>query len=122
VDGNDEIHVERVVSAVDCGLAVNPLSVQAQVEGGTMDAIATTLFSAVTIEAGGVAESSYADFGWARMADAPKLEVHLISSSAQVGGMGEVGYPAAQAAVANAVLAATGKRLRKLPARLHGLT
>lgn len=122
VDGNDEIHVERVVSVVDCGMAVNPLSVQAQVEGGTMDAIATTLFSAITIEAGGVAESSYADFGWARMADAPQQEVHLISSSAQVGGMGEVGYPAAQAAVANAVLAATGKRLRKLPARLHGLT
>lgn len=122
VDANDEIHVERVVSAVDCGLAINPLSVQAQVEGGTMDAIATTLFAAITIANGGVVESNFADFGWARMPDAPRMEVHIVPSSAQVGGMGEVGYPAAQAAVANAVLAATGKRLRKLPARLHGLS
>jgi isoquinoline 1-oxidoreductase beta subunit len=122
VEANDEIHVERVVSAVDCGLAVNPLSVQAQVEGGTMDAVATTLFAAITIANGGVVESNFADFGWARMADAPRMEVHIVPSSAQVGGMGEVGYPAAQAAIANAVLAATGKRLRKLPARLHGLS
>lgn len=107
--------VRRVVAVVDCGLAINPLGVQAQVQGATMDAIATTLHAAITIKDGGVAEELLGEFGWARMPDAPKLEVYVLGDSDTPGGMGEVGYPAAVPAVTNAIFAACGKRLRRLP-------
>lgn len=117
VDGHPM--VRRVVAVVDCGLAINPLGIEAQIQGATIDAIATTLFAGITIDKGGVKESTFTDFGWARMPDAPKVEVHIISEGDTPGGMGEVGYPAAGAAVANAIFAATGKRIRKLPLRTN---
>lgn len=118
---DDEPKVRRMIAVVDCGLAVNPLGVEAQVEGATMDAIATLLHAAITIEKGGAVEDMLGDFGWARMSDAPKMETYIIAEGDTPGGMGEVGYPAAGPAVANAIAAATGKRLRKLPLKLNGL-
>ena len=107
--------VLRVVAVLDCGLAVNPLGVEAQIQGATMDGIATLLHSAITIKDGGAEQRSWAEFGWARHSDAPHIEVHLISGSNQPGGIGEVGFPASGPAVLNAIFAATGKRLRSLP-------
>lgn len=113
--------VRRVVAVVDCGVAINPLGIEAQIQGATLDAVSTTFYSEITIKDGGVQQSTFADFGWAKMADAPKVEVHIIADGDQPGGMGEVGYPAAGAAIANAIFAATGKRLRRLPLRVSDL-
>lgn len=118
---NGEPFVRRVVAVVDCGVAINPMGIEAQIQGATVDAIATTLFAGNSIEKGGVPESTFHDFGWAKMEDAPRVEVHIIADGNTPGGMGEVGFPAAGAAVANAIFAATGKRLRNLPMRVHGL-
>jgi len=112
---NGNIKVNRVVAAVDCGLAINPLGVEAQVQGASTDGLSTALKAAITIEDGGVAQSTFADYEWLTMAEAPPVEVHIIDSGNEPGGMGEVGYPATSAALANALFAATGRRFRKLP-------
>lgn len=111
------VKVKRLVSAVDCGVAVNPLGVEAQVEGSIMDGIACALVAEITLENGGVKQSSFRDFEWSHMADTPQMEVHIIPSREAPGGMGEVAYPAVAPAVANAVFSATGKRCRNLPIR-----
>lgn len=110
-----EAKVLRVVAVVDCGLAINPLGVEAQVEGATMDAVSTTMGAEITIRNGGVRQINFGDYGWGRMVHAPRMEVHVISEGDTPGGMGEVGYPAAGPAIANAIFAATGQRIRKLP-------
>jgi isoquinoline 1-oxidoreductase beta subunit len=117
VKSSGEVKVHRVVAVVDCGLAINPLGIDAQIQGATVDAVSTTLFSEITIARGGVEQESYAEFGWARMKDAPKVEVHIIAEGDSPGGMGEVGYPAAGPAIANAIFASCGKRVRRLPVR-----
>ncbi|MBS1715173.1 MAG: xanthine dehydrogenase family protein molybdopterin-binding subunit [Armatimonadetes bacterium] len=109
------IKVRRMESVVDCGLAVNPLGVQAQVQGATMDGIATLLRSAVTIKDGGVEQSGWGDMGWAVHSDAPEHNVLVTGATGQPGGIGEVGFPASGPAVLNAIAAATGQRLRRLP-------
>lgn len=112
-DGSYKVH--RVVSVLDCGLAVNPLGVEAQIQGATMDGISTLLHSEITIKEGGVEQGAWSSFGWARHGEAPVVEVHLIAGGPQPGGIGEVGFPASGPAVLNAIYAATGKRLRSLP-------
>lgn len=109
------IKVDRAYAAVDCGICINPLGVEAQVQGATMDALSTTLLAAITIDKGGVVQESFSDYEWLRMGDAPKMEVQILPSTADPGGMGEVGYPAVPAALANAIFAATGRRFRDLP-------
>lgn len=118
---DDEPKVRRIVAVVDCGLVINPLGMDAQIQGATMDAVATLLHSAITIDKGGAVEDLLGDFGWARITDAPKMETYVIAEADTPGGLGEVGYPAAGPAVANAIAAATGKRLRKLPLKLSEL-
>jgi CO/xanthine dehydrogenase Mo-binding subunit len=115
LDGDVKVH--RIVAVVDCGLAINPLGVEAQVMGASMDAVSTTLGAKITIQNGGVRQVNFGDFGWGRMLDAPKTEVHIISEGDSPGGMGEVGYPAAGPAIANAIFAASGQRIRSLPVR-----
>ncbi len=114
----DKIRVRRVVCAVDCGLAVNPLGVEAQMQGACIDGLSTALNVEITIERGGVRQGSYVDYAWLRMGESPKIEVHLVESGAEPGGMGEVGYPSVPPAVANAVFAATGRRVRRFPIRI----
>ncbi|MBL8064732.1 MAG: xanthine dehydrogenase family protein molybdopterin-binding subunit [Chthonomonadaceae bacterium] len=109
------LKVTKVTAVVDCGLAINPLGVAAQIEGATMDGLATTLYSAITLNDGEIEQSGLAAFGWARMEDSPTIEVHVISGGDSPGGIGEVGFPAAGPAILNAIFAATGQRLRKLP-------
>lgn len=117
VAADGKVTVHRVVAVVDCGLAINPSAIRAQIEGATCDGLATSLGAAVTIRRGGAQENDFFDYRWLRMPDAPPIAVHILESGSRPGGMGEVGYPAVPAAVANAVFAATGIRIRRFPIR-----
>ncbi|MDN0085236.1 xanthine dehydrogenase family protein molybdopterin-binding subunit [Crenobacter sp. SG2305] len=112
-DGN--YRVDRVVCAVDCGIAVNPDVVRAQVEGAVGFALAPVLYGAITLTDGKVDQSNFHDYPPIRMADMPRVEVHIVPSGAKPSGIGEPGVPPLAPAVANALAAATGKRARKLP-------
>lgn len=107
--------VERVVCAVDCGTVVNPNTVEAQVEGGVTFGLSAALREAITLDGGRTVQTSLADYGPLRMRDAPSVEVHVVKTDEPPGGIGEPGVPPVAPAVANAVFAATGKRLRRLP-------
>ena len=116
------LRIDRVVCAVDCGTAVNPLSVRAQMEGAINFGLAQVLKSAITISGGRVEQSNFHDYEVLRMSDAPPvIEVHIVPSAEPPGGCGEPGVPPAAPAVANAIFAATGKRLRRLPIRVGDL-
>ena len=114
--GNLKIH--RVVCAIDCGTAVNPLGVKAQMEGAINFGLAATLKSAITVDRGRVQQSNFHDYEVLRMSDAPPvIDVHFAPSTEPPGGCGEPGVPPIAPAVTNAIFAATGKRLRRLPIR-----
>jgi isoquinoline 1-oxidoreductase beta subunit len=116
VDKSGLPHVHRVVSAVDCGLAVNPDSVRAQIEGGINYALTPVLSGEITIKEGAVQESNFHNYQVLRMKDAPEIEVHLVQAEGDpADGVGEAGVPPLAPAVANAIFAATGKRVRRLP-------
>ncbi len=115
---NSKVKVERVVCAVDCGQAINALGVEAQMQGSCIDGLSTALKAEITIKGGKIEQSSYSDFQWITMDEAPKIEVHILASGNKPGGMGEVGYPGVPAAVANAVAQATGKPVRAFPIKL----
>ncbi len=117
VTGN-HIRVVRVVSAVDCGIAVNPDTVVSQTEGAVIFALTAALKGEITIANGGVAQSNFSDYPLLTMRETPKIDVLLVKSNEPPGGVGEPGVPPLAPAVANAVFAATGKRIRKLPIRL----
>jgi isoquinoline 1-oxidoreductase beta subunit len=118
VNADGSVRVHRVVSAVDCGVTVNPKTVEAQIQGGVVDGLSTAFKAEITIEGGRVQQSSFRDFEWYRMRDMPEsIEVYIVPSTDAPGGIGEVGYPCVPPAVASAIFAATGKRLRKLPMR-----
>jgi isoquinoline 1-oxidoreductase beta subunit len=112
-DGN--VKVDRVVSAVDCGRIVNPDTVKAEIEGGIIFGITAALYGNITIENGRVQQANFDTYRPLRINEAPVIEVHLVSSTQAPGGIGEPGTAAIAPAVANAIFAATGKRLRKLP-------
>ncbi len=111
-----EIKVERVVACVDCGHVVNPLTVEMQIESGVMYGLTAALFGEITIRDGRVEQSNFHDYQIARMADAPVIETHFaLSGGGKWGGIGEPGTPPIAPAIANAIFAATGKRIRSLP-------
>ncbi len=107
--------VDRVVCAVDCGIAVNPDQIGAQMEGGIGFALSAALHSAITFRDGRVEQSNFHDYPLLRISEMPHVEVHIAPSQAAPSGVGEPGVPPLAPAVANALFAATGKRLRKLP-------
>jgi len=107
--------VDRVVCAVDCGIAVNPDQIGAQMEGGIGFALSAALHSAITFKDGRVEQSNFNDYPLLRISQMPQVEVHIVPSQAAPTGVGEPGVPPLAPAVANALFAATGKRLRKLP-------
>lgn len=117
----NEIKLRRVVAAVDCGLALNPSGVEAQIQGACTDGLSTALRAAITIDKGGVVESTWVDYQWMTMDAMPKIEVHIVGTGTEPGGMGEVGYPSVAPAVANAIFSATGKRVRKFPIKIEEL-
>jgi Aerobic-type carbon monoxide dehydrogenase, large subunit CoxL/CutL homologs len=110
-----EVKVHRVVVAIDCGLVVNPLSAAAQMEGGVIDGLSCVFKRAITIKNGRVEQSNFGDYDALRMHEAPKVEVYFVPSTDAPTGTGEPGLPPALPAVCNAIFAATGKRIRKLP-------
>lgn len=110
------VRVLRVISAIDCGLPVNPDSVRAQIEGGINYALTTILGAEITIEGGAVKQSNFHDYKVLRMRDAPDIEVHILPSSEDpASGVGEIGVTPLAPAVANAIFAACGKRVRRFP-------
>jgi isoquinoline 1-oxidoreductase beta subunit len=114
------IRVHRVVCAVDCGVAVNPEAIRAQVESAVAFGLSAALHSKLTFKDGRVQQSNFHDFPVLRLSEMPDVEVHIVSSSEKPGGIGEPGVPPVAPAVANAVFALTGKRLREMPFRLAG--
>jgi isoquinoline 1-oxidoreductase subunit beta len=112
------IRVHRVVAAVDCGFRVNPDSVEAQIESAVAFALTAALKGEITVDKGRVVQGNFDDYMLLMIDEMPKVEIHIVESSAPVGGMGEPGIPPLAPVIANAVFAATGKRLRKLPLKL----
>jgi isoquinoline 1-oxidoreductase subunit beta len=109
------VRVRRVVCAVDCGTAVNPDTIQAQIQSAVMFGVTAALYGEITLKDGRVQQSNFHDYPALRINEAPAVEVHIVRSSEPPGGMGEAGTSAVVPAVSNAIFAATGKRLRKLP-------
>ncbi|POF44038.1 twin-arginine translocation pathway signal protein [Pseudomonas laurylsulfativorans] len=118
---NLAIRVHRVVCAVDCGIAVNPQSIAAQMESCITFGLSFALHSKLTLKSGQVVQSNYHDYQVLRLNEMPMVEVHIVPSSDKPGGIGEAGVPPTAPAVANAVFALTGQRLRELPLQLSGV-
>lgn len=115
VNGAPRVH--RIVSAVDCGRAINPDGVAAQVESSVVYALSAALKGSITIAKGGVEQSNFHDFEVLRLPEMPVVEVHIVASDAAPTGIGEPGLPPVASAVGNALFALTGKRVRRLPIR-----
>jgi isoquinoline 1-oxidoreductase beta subunit len=118
VDKDNKFRVDRVVCAVDCGVAVNPDIVQSQMEGGIGFGLSAALHGKITLKDGVVEQSNFHDYPLLRINEMPAVEVHIVPSTAKPTGVGEPGVPVIAPAVANALAAATGKRLRVLPLTL----
>jgi len=118
VSGDGGFTVDRVVIAVDCGVAVNPDIVRAQMEGGVGFGLSAALMSEITVEDGRVQQSNFHDYRVLRMEHMPRVQVHIVASDQSPTGVGEPAVPVIAPAVANALYRATGKRLRRLPLRL----
>ena len=109
------LRIKRVTCVIDCGLVIDPDTVRAQMEGGIIDGLSAALFSKVTIADGAVEQSNFDNYRFIRLPEVPEIDVHLLSGDGPLGGVGEAAVPAIAPAVANAVFAASGKRIRKLP-------
>jgi isoquinoline 1-oxidoreductase subunit beta len=117
VKGSD-FKIDRIVAAVDCGQIVNPESVRSQTEGAIIYGLSAALKNEITIKNGAVEQTNFDGYDPIRISEAPPIEVHLVINHEDPGGMGEPGLPPAAPAVANAIFAASGQRLRKLPFQL----
>ena len=115
VANDGSVRVRRVVCAVDCGSVVNPDTVEAQVQGAVIFGISAALHGEITLKNGRVQQSNFDDYEVVRINKAPSVEVHIVRNNEAPGGMGEPGTAAIMPAIANAIFAATGKRLRRLP-------
>jgi isoquinoline 1-oxidoreductase beta subunit len=118
VDASKRVKVHRVVAAVDCGQVINRLGVEAQTQGGVLDGVGMALHGEITIDRGRAVQSSFADYRLLRMSEAPAVEVHIVDSREESTGFGEIALPPCAGAIANAIYAATGARVRSLPIRL----
>lgn len=114
-DGRPRAH--KVWSSVDCGQVVNPDGAAAQIMGGIIMALSSCIDEAITLDKGAVVQSNFHDYPLLKLAEAPAVEVHFMESNAPMGGLGEPGVPPTAPALANAIFAATGKRIRQLPFR-----
>ncbi|ATC62565.1 twin-arginine translocation pathway signal protein [Nibricoccus aquaticus] len=112
-DGWPRVH--RITAAVDCGTAVNPLTIEAQVQGSVIYALSAILYGEITLKDGRVQQSNFHQYQVARMNEAPVVDVHVIATGDKMGGIGETGVPPTFAAVLNGLFTLTGKRIRSLP-------
>jgi isoquinoline 1-oxidoreductase subunit beta len=115
IDRQGEVHLRRVTSAVDTGIAVNPDTIVAQLEGGLIFGLTAALYGEITIDKGRVQQSNFHDYRMLRIDQAPRIEIHVIKSGEAPGGIGETGVTAGPPALRNAIYAATGVALRRLP-------
>ena len=113
VDGVPRVH--RIVCAIDCGIAINPDGIRAQIEGGIVYGLAAALGEKITIDKGRVQQSNFHDFPLLNLTQMPVVEVHIVTSDEPPTGTGEPGLPPTAAAVTSAVFRLTGKRVRALP-------
>lgn len=114
-----DVRVHRIVCAVVCGLVVNPLGLEGQAESGIIGGLSATLSGKIDFKKGAAVQSSFVDFQVIRMDQAPAIETHIVASDHPPGGFGETAVPPVAPAVANAIFAASGKRIRRLP--VHSL-
>ena len=121
VAADGKVRVHRVVCAVDCGWIINPDTIKAQIEGGTIYGLTAALYGEITIRNGQVVQKNFNDYAMLRMNEAPEIEVHIVPSTEPPGGIGEASVPVIAPAVTNAIFAATGKRIRRLPIRAADL-
>jgi isoquinoline 1-oxidoreductase subunit beta len=121
VGDDGTVHVHKVVCAIDCGIAVNPDQVKAQMEGGLIYGLTAALFGEITVDKGRVQQTNFHTYPMLRIAQTPLTEVHILESGEAPGGLGEPGVPTVAPAVCNAIFAATGKRIRRLPIRADEL-
>jgi len=121
LDAGGRPRVHRLVCAIDCGIAVNPDQVRAQMEGGAVYALTAALHGRITIDRGRVEQSNFHDYPMLRISEMPVVEVHILDSGEAPGGLGEPGVPTVAPAVCNALFALTGKRIRSLPIRPEDL-
>jgi isoquinoline 1-oxidoreductase beta subunit len=115
IDDVGEIVLRRITSVVDTGIAVNPDTVKAQIEGGLIFGLTAALYGEITIDKGRVQQSNFHDYRMMRINETPKIEVHVVRSGEAPGGIGETGTTAGPPALRNAIYAATGVALRRLP-------
>jgi isoquinoline 1-oxidoreductase beta subunit len=121
IDGKGQVHVNRVVTAVDTGHVVNPAILTSQVESGIVYGLTAALYGAITIENGRVSQGNFDDYEMLRLADMPAVETVLVPSGGFWGGGGEPAVPPVAPALCNALFAATGKRVRSLPLKNENL-
>ncbi|HVR87834.1 MAG TPA: xanthine dehydrogenase family protein molybdopterin-binding subunit, partial [Planctomycetota bacterium] len=121
VSKTGQLRIHKVVGAVDCGMVVNPDGIRMQVESGVVFGLSAALFGAITFKNGRVEQSNFHDYPLLRIHEMPQIEVHLAPSGEKMGGVGEVGVPPVAPALTNAIFAATGKRIRRLPIRAEEL-
>jgi isoquinoline 1-oxidoreductase beta subunit len=115
VSEGSAIRVHRLVCAVDCGLVVNPDTIAAQVEGGSLFGLTAALYGRITLKNGRVEQSNFHDYRPMRMNETPQIETHIVKNTEAPGGVGEAPTSIVAPAVTNAIFAATGKRIRTLP-------
>jgi isoquinoline 1-oxidoreductase subunit beta len=115
------VRVRRIVCAVDCSTVVNPDTVQTQTQSGIVFGATAALYGEMTLKNGRVEQSNFDTYRVLRINEAPVIEVHVVKSSEPPGGMGETGTSAIVPAIANAIFATTGKRLRKMPVDANAL-
>jgi isoquinoline 1-oxidoreductase subunit beta len=118
---NRKIKVKRVVCAIDCGLAVNPDGIRAQLESGIIFGLTAALYGEISFNKGEVQQSNFSDYPMLRIHEMPRIEVHILPSTESMDGVGEPGVPSIAPALLNALFAATGKRIRRLPVRSEDL-
>jgi isoquinoline 1-oxidoreductase beta subunit len=121
VSDSGQVRVHRVVAAIDCGPVVNPDTIRAQLEGGTAFGLTAALYGEISFEEGRVKQRNFHDYPLLRINEMPAVEAHIVPSDEKMGGVGEPGVPGVAPAVANAIFAVTGKRLRRLPIRAADL-
>jgi len=122
VNSQKQIKIEKVFCAVDCGLVINESGAKNQIEGGIIDGLQIALGAAITIEKGGSKEKNFDTYKLFRLKDAPSIDVYFVPSQESPEGLGEMSTPPISAALCNAIFAATGKRIRRLPFSLVTLT
>jgi isoquinoline 1-oxidoreductase beta subunit len=115
VTAQGEVRLRRAVVALDCGIAINPSSIEAQVQGGLIFGLSAALYSGITVKKGAIEQSNFHDYRSLRINEAPLIEVHCVPSTQPPGGLGEVATAIAAPALGNAIFAACGVRLRTLP-------